>query len=383
MTEGRDGIRERNRPDDRSGPPGPVGPGRQDGMMSGPLSGWIVLWSFMAFIVAAAGQMSLIVWLPRLLPAFDDVGYLLAFVVIMYWLVLAVLFAWWTGRQIHDRVERPMLRFGEAAGRVAQGDFSVYLAPDHVEGDRDWNATDQMFADFNTMVEELGGIETMKNDFVSNVSHEIRNPLAVIRNYATLLRDADMDERRREECAGTIIAASDRLNALVTNILKLGRLESQTIVAHAVDVDVARQLTEEILTLDDLFTGKDIDLECDLEDRATIHADPDITALIWSNILGNALKYTEPGGHVRVRQWSDGGMVTVEIADDGCGMTEEEASRMFDRFYQGDTSHAAQGNGLGMAMVRRAVDLSRGFIDVRSIKGQGTAITVRLPAARS
>ena len=113
-----------------------------------------------------------------------------------------------------------------------------------------------------------------------------------------------------------------------------------------------------------------------------IHADPDITALIWSNILGNALKYTGAGGHVRVRQRSDDGMVTVEIADDGCGMTEEEAARMFDKFYQGDTSHASQGNGLGMAMVRRAVDLSRGFIDVRSAKGQGTVITVRLPAAR-
>ncbi|WP_241222854.1 HAMP domain-containing sensor histidine kinase [Bifidobacterium samirii] len=352
-------------------------------MTSGPLSGWIVLWSFVAFIAAAAGQMSLIIWLPRLLPVFDEVGYLLAFVVIVYWLALAVAFAWWTGRQIHERVERPMMRIGEAAGRVAQGDFSVYLAPDHLEGGRDWNSTDQMFADFNTMVEELGGIETMKNDFVSNVSHEIRNPLAVIRNYAALLRNPDMDESRRTECVRTIIAASDRLNALVTNILKLSRLESQTIVSQAVDMDVARQLAEEIITLDDLFTQKDIDLECDLEDRALIHADPDITALIWSNILGNALKYTESGGHVRVRQWSDGGMVLVEIADDGCGMTEGEVARMFDKFYQGDTSHAAQGSGLGMAMVRRAVDLSRGFIDVRSAKGQGTTVTVRLPAARS
>ena len=274
-----------------------AGPVRRGDVASGPLSGWIVLWSFAAFIAAAAGQMSLIIWLPRLMPVFDEVRYLLAFVVIVYWLALAVLFAWWTGRQIHERVEKPMLRLGEAAGRVARGDFSVYVAPEHVKGGRDWNATDQMFADFNTMVEELGGIETMKNDFVSNVSHEIRNPLAVIRNYATLLRDAD----------------------------------------------------------------------------------PDIVSLIWSNVLGNALKYTAPGGHVRVCQRSDGGMVTVEIADDGCGMSEEETARIFDKFYQGDTSHATQGNGLGMAMVRRAVDLSRGFIDVHSIKGQDTAITVRLP----
>ena len=351
-------------------------------MISGPLSGWIVLWSFIVFIAAAAGQMSLIVWLPRLFPIFDDMAYLQAVVILAYWLLLAVLFAWETGKQIYDRVEWPMRKLGEAAGRVAKGDFSVYVAPKHVEGSSDWNSTDQMFFDFNTMVEELGGIETMKNDFVSNVSHEIRNPLAVIKNYATMMRDVDMDKAQREECVRTITAASERLNELVTNILKLNKLESQTIVSQAVDYDLTRQLTEEILTLDDLFTEKNIDLDCDLEDRAMVHADPGITTLIWSNILGNALKYTEPGGHVSLKQRSHGNMVSVEISDDGCGMTPDEAARMFDKFYQGDTSHAAQGNGLGMAMVKRAVDLSRGFIDVASAKGKGTTITVRLPAAQ-
>ncbi|MDU2422501.1 MAG: HAMP domain-containing sensor histidine kinase [Bifidobacterium scardovii] len=351
-------------------------------MISGPLSGWIVLWSFIVFIAAAAGQMSLIVWLPRLFPIFDDMAYLQAVIILAYWLLLAVLFAWETGKQIYDRVEWPMRKLGEATSRVAKGDFSVYVAPQHIEGSRDWNSTDQMFSDFNTMVEELGGIETMKNVFVSNVSHEIRNPLAVIKNYATMMRDIDMDKDQREECVRIITAASERLNALVTNILKLNKLESQTIVSQAVDYDLTRQLTEEILTLDDLFTEKNIDLDCDLEDRAMVHADPGITTLIWSNVLGNALKYTERGGHVSVIQRSQGSMVSVEISDDGCGMTPDEAAHMFDKFYQGDTSHASQGNGLGMAMVRRAVDLSRGFIDVASAKGKGTTITVRLPAAR-
>lgn len=164
--------------------------------------------------------------------------------------------------------------------------------------------------------------------------------------------------------------------------LKLNKLESQTIVSQAVDYDLTRQLTDEILTLDDLFTEKNIDLGCDLEDRAMVHADLGITTLIWSNILGNALKYTESGGHVSFTQRSHGNMVSVEISDDGCDMTPDEAAHMFDKFYQGDTSHAAQGNGLGMAMVKRAVDLSRGFIDVTSTKGQGATIIVRLPAAQ-
>ncbi|WP_236024500.1 sensor histidine kinase [Bifidobacterium pluvialisilvae] len=126
-----------------------------------------------------------------------------------------------------------------------------------------------------------------------------------------------------------------------------------------------------------------------MEDRAMVHADPGITTLIWSNILGNALKYTEPGGHVSVRQRSaqgaggtQPGMVSVEISDDGCGMTADGIAHMFDKFYRGDTPRASQGNGLGMAMVGRAVDLSRGFIDVDSAKGKGTTITVHIPAAK-
>ncbi|MCH9276796.1 HAMP domain-containing histidine kinase [Bifidobacterium amazonense] len=350
------------------------------GMISGPLSGGIILWSFVTFLLAAAGQMSLIVWLPRLLPVFDR--WYLAVAVLVYWLALAVAFAWVIGRQIHERIERPMQEIGEAAGKVAKGDFSVYVAPQHIEGGRDWDSTDQMFADFNTMVAELGGIETMKNDFVSNVSHEIRNPLAVITNYATMMRDVDMDRARREKCARTIISASERLNMLVTDILRLNKLESQTIVSEARDYDLVRQLTDEILALDDLFTEKNVDLDCDIEDAAMVHADPGIVALIWSNVLGNALKYTEPGGHVSLTQRSRGGTVSVAISDDGCGMTPDEIAHMFDKFYQGDTSHAVQGNGLGMAMVKRAVELSCGFINVTSAKGQGTTVTVRLPAAK-
>lgn len=347
----------------------------------GIVSGWVVLWSFVAFCAAAAGQMTLITFLPRLLPGVDQT-YLVA-VVLAYWLALAIAFSLMTGRQIRERVERPMREIGQAARRVADGDFSVYVAPRHIEGSRDWDSTDQMFVDFNTMVEELGGTETMKNDFISNVSHEIRNPLAVIKNYATMLdRSTTMSDEQRRLCTTTIVAASERLNALVTNILKLNKLESQTIVSQAADYDLSRQLVDTVLTLDDLFTAKTIELDCDIDDGVIVHADPGIVDLIWSNVLGNALKYTEPGGHVRLTQRAEGDMALVEISDDGCGMTTQETKRIFDKFYQGDTSHADQGNGLGMAMVRRAVDLSRGFIAVRSAKGKGTTVSVRLPLAR-
>ncbi|KAB7790714.1 HAMP domain-containing sensor histidine kinase [Bifidobacterium leontopitheci] len=354
----------------------------QDGT-SAVMFGWITLWSFVVLILAAAGQTSLLVWLPRLAPT-NAMKMLLTVIVLAYWLLLAVVFAWVVHRQIDDRLERPMRLLGHAARRVAKGDFSTRIPPRHTAGDANWDSTDQMFADFNTMTEELSGIETMKNDFISNVSHEIRNPLAVIRNYATLMeRSPDMPADRCRECARTIADAAARLNDLVTAILKLNKLESQTIVTQASDFDLCRQLADEVIALDDLFTERDIDLAIDMEDRAPVHGDPGITALIWSNVLGNALKYTETGGHVRLTERSDtdAGMIVVEIADDGCGMGEDDRRHVFDKFYQGDTAHAAQGNGLGMAMVKRAVELSRGSVAVSSVKGEGAVVTVRLPMA--
>ncbi|KFI94158.1 histidine kinase [Bifidobacterium saguini DSM 23967] len=345
----------------------------------GAVSVRVVLWSFLVFVLAAAGQTSLIVWLPRWLPEANR--WYLAVVILAYWLLLAIVFAALIGRQINERLERPMRDLGEAAGRVAQGDFSVYVAPRHVEGTRQWNSTDQMFADFNTMVAELGSIETMKNDFVSNVSHEIKNPLAIITTHAKALERDTISDERRKAYVRTIVDASTRLNTLVTNTLKLNKLESQSIVAQAADYDVASQLTDAALALYDLFDAKGVALELDVEDHATVHADPGIVSLIWSNVLGNALKYTEPGGHVKLCQTSTSSEITVEIIDDGCGMSETEAARIFDKFYQGATAHAAEGNGLGMAMVKRAIDLSHGTISVRSSQGSGTTVTVTLPAA--
>ncbi|WP_338023134.1 HAMP domain-containing sensor histidine kinase [Bifidobacterium miconis] len=342
------------------------------------VSGRVVLRSFVVFVLAAAGQTSLIVWLPRLWP--EGNRWYLAVVILAYWLVLAVVFSALIGRQIRERLERPMRELSEAAGSVARGDFSVYVAPRHVEGSSAWDATDQMFADFNTMVAELGGIETMKSDFVANVSHEIKNPLAIIETHAKALRRKTVSDERRIAYAGVIADASARLNRLVTNTLKLNKLESQTIVAEAVDYDLPRQLTDTAAMLVDMFDRKGIAFDCDVEERATIHADPGLLDIVWSNILGNALKYTEPGGHVTLRQTSDAGAVIVEVSDDGCGMSADEVAHMFDKFYQGDTAHAAEGNGLGMAMAKRAVELSHGAISARSRRGVGTTVTVTLPA---
>nr|WP_240945081.1 HAMP domain-containing sensor histidine kinase [Bifidobacterium sp. DSM 109958] len=224
----------------------------------------------------------------------------------------------------------------------------------------------------------------MKSDFVSNVSHDIRNPLAIIETHARALARPNVSEERRIAYARTIAEAAGRLDALVSNTLKLTKLESQGIVPEARDYDLSRQLTDAALALIDMFEAKGVTLDVDVADHAIVHADPGILDIAWSNILGNALKYTEPGGHVTLHQWTkvgaDGPLLAVEVMDDGCGMGETEVAHVFDKFYQGDTPHAGEGNGLGMAMVKRAVELSHGRVTVTSVKRAGTVVAVTLPA---
>lgn len=335
-----------------------------------------IIWTFVILSVLAGGQ-ALILASYVHLPALPW-----QFVAGMtgYWLIVASVYATVGFFQVRNRFEKPLQRFQEATRQVSQGDFDVYLEPGHASGTHDWNSLDQMFSDFNMMVGELGSIETMKNDFVANVSHEIKNPLAIIENYAQVLRKTDLTDERRSEYAGIIVSASQRLNVLVTNTLKLNKLESQGIVDAAEDYDLPRQLTDAVLALVDLFEAKNIELDCKVEDRALVHADPGILDIVWANVLGNALKYTDSGGHVLLTQTSDDRTITVEIADDGCGMSAEEVNRVFDKFYQGNTTHAAEGNGLGMAMVKRAIQLSKGTVTIRSAQGVGTTVTIKLAA---
>ena len=238
---------------------------------------------------------------------------------------------------------------------------------------------DVMILDFNKMVEELGSVETLKTDFVSNVSHEMKTPIAVIKNYAELLRTGNGTAEERQEYARNIEEAAGRLSDLISNILRLNKLENQRIDPEMETCDLCAQLEECILQYEELWDEKDLELEIEMEDRAFVQADRSLLELVWNNLLSNAGKFTEPGGTVTVRQRTAKGYVEVSVADTGCGMAPESLRHIFDKFYQGDTSHSREGNGLGLALVRRILILMNGEIQVESKEGEGSVFTVRLP----
>ena len=296
----------------------------------------------------------------------------------LYWAVAAGLFCGLVAFQRYRTFDRPVRTLSAAMDRVARGDFSLYLEPLHTGDKLDY--IDLMFLDFNKMVAELGSIETLKNDFVSNVSHELKTPLAVIRSYAVLLQGEGLAPEERREYQEEIAAATDRLTALVTNILRLNRLEHQEIPPAREPCDLCAQLSACILGFEREWEQKGIRLEASLEDRATLPADGEMLEIVWNNLLSNALKFTEPGGSVTVAQTSDEAWVTVTVTDTGRGMDGETVRHIFEKFYQGDPSHSGEGNGLGLALVQRVVEQHGGTVSVSSRPGEGSAFTVRLPA---
>lgn len=296
---------------------------------------------------------------------------------ILYWIGVTAVFSLITAWQKYVSFDRPMNELSEAAERVAKGDFSVYLKPVHRFGKKDY--VDYMFEDFNRMVEELASIETLKNDFISDVSHEIKTPLAVIQNYITALQELDLPDEKKKDYMDTIFVSAQKLTELVSNILKLNKLENQVIVPKAKSYNLRRQLCECVLQFEPLLGKKQIEVETYIQEGIMVEADESIAELIWNNLLSNALKFTELGGVIRIMQTSAEGQIEVKIQDTGCGMDEATRKHLFDKFYQGDTSHSTEGNGLGMALVKKAMEVLQGTIEVESEVGKGTTFTVTLP----
>lgn len=297
----------------------------------------------------------------------------------IYWGMVAVALTLFTRKKVRKTYEEPMHKLAEATSRVAAGDFSVYVPSIHIVEKQDY--LDVMIRDFNKMVEELGSIETLKTDFVSNVSHEMKTPIAIIKNYAELLKAENIPEQQRKEYAESIEAAAMRLSNLISNILKLNKLENQRIPTEVEAYDVCRQLCECILLFEDAWEEREIQLEIDMEDTAVVEADESLLELVWNNLLSNAIKFTEPGGTITVKQTSDKSVVTISVSDTGCGMDRDSVKHIFDKFYQGDTSHSKEGNGLGLALVKRVLELLNGDIQVFSELGKGSTFLVTLPVA--
>ena len=273
-------------------------------------------------------------------------------------------------------VELPVKKIVEATSKMIEGNFDVRIAP--IPGLAADDGFQEIIARINQMAEELSSVETLRTDFIANVSHEMKTPLTVMQNYGTLLQTPDLSEEKRIEYAKAITDASRRLADMMTNILKLNRLENQQIYPHLTTFDLGEQLCESLLQYESTWERKNIEIETDIADGVLVSADAELLSLVWNNLFSNAFKFTEEGGRVSLTLTADEKHATVRIADTGCGMSAEIGAHIFEKFYQGDTSHATQGNGLGLALVKRVVDIMQGEIGVESAVGVGTSFTVRI-----
>ena len=273
-------------------------------------------------------------------------------------------------------VERPVQEITEAAEKIIQGDFSVRIKPRNKFGADD--TFYRIIECFNKMAQELGSVETLRTDFIANVSHEMKTPLAVIQNYGTLLQTPDLSEEKRMEYAKGVTDGSRRMADMMTNILKLNRLENQQIYPQATEFDLGEQLCECLLQYENVWEKADIEIDTDIAEDVTVKADAELLSLVWNNLFSNAFKFTEAGGKVSVLLTTDGQYAVVKVQDSGCGMSSEVGAHIFEKFYQGDTSHATRGNGLGLALVKRVVDIMQGEISVESILGKGSTFTVKI-----
>ena len=275
-------------------------------------------------------------------------------------------------------VERPVRMITDAAQKIMNGNFSARVK--HMPGSG-MEGFNQIGESINAMAEELSSVETLRTDFIANVSHEMKTPLAVIQNYGTLLQTPNLSEEKKLEYARAIADASRRLADMVTNILKLNRLENQQIYPHPTTFDLGEQLCESILQYESTWERKNIEIETDIADSVFVSADAELLALVWNNLFSNAFKFTGDGGKVMLTLAADETYATVKVTDTGCGMSAEVGAHIFEKFYQGDTSHATQGNGLGLPLVKRVMDIMQGEIGVESVVDVGTTFTVKIRRA--
>ena len=291
-------------------------------------------------------------------------------------LLLSMLFTIGDSIRRKRMIDRPVKRITEAASKIMQGDFSVRITPENRFGSED--QFQEIMECFNKMAEELGSVETLRTDFIANVSHEMKTPLAVIQNFGTLLQAPELSKEKRIEYAKGVTDSSRRMADMMTNILKLNRLENQQIFPQTAEYDLGEQLCECLLKYESVWEKSEIEIKTDIAENITVKADAELLSLVWNNLFSNAFKFTEAGGTVTVILTSTEHHAVVQVKDTGCGMSPEVGAHIFEKFYQGDTSHSTQGNGLGLAFVKRVIDILQGEIGVESRKGQGTVFTVKI-----
>ncbi|OAB48032.1 HAMP domain-containing sensor histidine kinase [Paenibacillus antarcticus] len=274
---------------------------------------------------------------------------------------------------VGKKILSPITDFSNAAKEIANGNFDIHLNESHRVSE-----ISEVAHHFNIMVQELQSIETLRNDFVVNVSHEFKTPIAAIEGYATLLQDKTITKEEHDEYTGMIVSSARQLSTLSGNILKISKLENQEVISDKAAYRLDEQVRQALLLLEPIWSPKELTLNIELAKRV-YHGNEELMMQVWLNLLGNAIKFTPEGGEISVSLTSNEHCITVTISDTGIGMTKSVKKHIFEKFYQGDHARSREGNGLGLPLVSRIINLCGGTIDVRSALGEGSTFTVKLP----
>lgn len=267
-------------------------------------------------------------------------------------------------------------RISQAMRDIAKGNFKKRV-PEEKETEVITELGD-LERSFNQMASDLEGIEMFRNDFINNFSHEFKTPIVSIRGFARQLQSGNLNDEQRKEYIDIIVSESERLSTMSQNVLLLTKLENQSIVTEKSEFYLDEQIRNCILLLEKSWSEKDIELDIDL-DEIEYEFNEEMLSHVWINLISNAIKFTPEGGKMRCSLKRIGNSVVFEIEDNGEGMSEEVKSRIFEKFYQGDSSHATKGNGIGLNIVQRIVTLAGGSISVESQIGNGSKFTVNIP----
>ncbi|MDE7215968.1 MAG: HAMP domain-containing histidine kinase [Clostridia bacterium] len=271
----------------------------------------------------------------------------------------------------------PMRDLCDVTKRVAHGDFSVQLKEKTKKnGEFKTDELSTLIHNFNIMVNELDKNKMLGSDFVTNISHEFKTPLANIKGYAELIKNCESKGQLVEYCEN-IIESTDSLTNLTSNILRLSKLENHAILEPG-EFRIDEQIRMAIIAQESKWSEKNININLDL-DEVTIFYDETLFAHVWQNLISNAIKFSNEGGDINIVLKKYEKEVVFVIKDNGAGMSDETRKRIFEKFYQGDMSRAKEGNGLGLALVKRILDNSHCSITVESEEGKGSAFTVRIP----
>ncbi len=295
------------------------------------------------------------------------------FVFLIVGLVVSVIIGTCISAAVASKIVRPVREVKKAMHRVEKGDFSQRLEVTGFNGE-----IDELIESYNKMAQELGGIEMFRENFINSFSHEFKTPIVSIQGFAKQLKKENLSEEKKQEYIDIIISESKRLTNLSSNILMLSKLENQQIITDKTSFSLDEQIRNCILLLEKQWTAKDISFDIDMQEiQYTTNAE--MLSQVWVNIIGNAIKFSPEGSSIRIKLFKEGDVITAEITDRGIGMDQQTISHIFERFYQGDRAHASEGNGLGLPLVKRIVELCNGNIRVESQYGKGTNFIVTLP----